>query len=291
MPLAFGLVLGGCRPPSVEAVHQWLDAYAVDDHPRMLAHTWSGDRALLEQALVDLGTNPTSTLAMALPSRPVEFELVEIEHKAPGRHTVLTRIEMKNPLAYTAKKVGQDLPGVPKTRPERRRFLSVQEGEGWGVKLDLAAAVARVDFVAKFERAARARDLSAAEAMLAEVPTPPDEANALRTRDRMKEALAARLEEVKAKRAKKAADAAPFHCFSWVHGKDFGADCEASKKACILARARALADHREVRGCKPADTAVCYEGASGVRCFADHRACMEASTRVGVVLSLCAPAP
>lgn len=286
--LALVLLAGaGCRPASVEAVHQWLLAYAQDDAEAMMTHTWSQDRALVGQAMADLRTNPTSTLALALPPRPIEHELVEIENKEAGRHTVLTRIQMKNPLPFVSKKVGQELPNVPKVRSERRRFLSVQEGETWGVKLDLEAGLARVAFVSRFERALTRRGLTDAEAMLEAVPTPPDEANALRTRDRLKEALTERLEEVRAHRAKKAADAAPYFCFEWVHGKDFGGDCTSSKKACYIARARARAEHREVRDCKPAAKAVCFESAAGSRCFTDRRSCAAASTMAGAILSTC----
>ena len=196
---AAGLLMlaAGCKPPSVAAVDQWLDAYAQDDAERMVAHTWSRDRALVGDALVALRTAPTSTLALALPPRPVSYELLEIEDKEPGRHVVLTNIVMKNPLAYASERVGHVLPDVPKTRPEQRRFLAVEEGERWGVKLDLAAAVARVDFVAAFERRLAARDLAGAAAMLEAVPTPPDEANALRSHDRLAEALQERLQEAR----------------------------------------------------------------------------------------------
>lgn len=283
------LAVSGCRPASVESVHQWLLAYAEGDAERMVEHTWSGDRELVGRAMKARETSATSTLAMALPPRPIEHELVEIEKKEPGRHTVLTVIQMKNPLPYVSKKVGQDLPDVPKVRPERRRFLAVQEGERWGVKLDLAAALARVRFVEAFERVLAKGDLERARAMLEEVPAPPDEANALQTRDRLKEALTERIAEVEARRAQRAADAAPYHCFAWVHGSDFGTDCETTKEACALARARAGAEHREIRACKPASEAVCFEGAAGTRCFGDHRTCVEASARVGVILKLCAP--
>lgn len=290
LALALGLlVAAGCRPASVEAVHQWLTAYGADDGPTMLANTWPEDRPLLEQALEDLRTNPTSTLAMALPPRPLEHELVEIEEKAPGRHTVLTVIQMKNPLPYVSEKVGQQLPNVPKRRPERRRFLSVKTGDTWGVKLDLAAAVARVEFVAAFERALEAGELPRAKAMLQKVPAPPDEANALRTRDRLKEALEQRLSEIEAKRAERG-DAAHF-CFAWVHGSDSGRDCAVGKPACERLRARAEEYHRETRPCEHASTVVCFRSAAGPRCFGDARTCLEACTLAGAVTATCAAQP
>lgn len=193
------MLAAGCKPPSVAAVDQWLDAYGQDDAERMVAHTWSGDQALVRDALAALRTAPTSTLALALPPRPVSYELLEIEKKSPGRQVVLATIVMKNPLAYSSERVGHVLPDVPRTRPEQRRFLAVEEGERWGVKLDLAAAVARVDFVATFERRIAARDLAGAAQMLESVPTPPDEANAIRSHDRLAEALQERLQSARAR--------------------------------------------------------------------------------------------
>jgi hypothetical protein len=201
-PGALALALGAlcaCQPPSVAAVDQWLKAYAADDADGMAAHTWSGDQAMVRDALAALRVAPTSTLAMALPPRPVSYVLEEIEKKEPGRQVVLTTITMKNPLAYASERVGHVLPEVPKTRPERRRFLVVEEGERWGVKLDLAAAVARMEFAAAFERRISARDLAGAAKMLEAVPAPPDEANALRRTDRLAEALQERLQKLQAR--------------------------------------------------------------------------------------------
>ncbi|MCB9652144.1 MAG: hypothetical protein H6730_36915 [Deltaproteobacteria bacterium] len=199
LALAVLVLAAGCKPPSVVALDQWLDAYGQDDTERMVANTWSGDRPVLREALEALRTAPTSTLAMALPPRPLSYELVEIETKAPGRQVVLTTITMKNPMAYASERVGHVLPDIPKTRPERRRFLMIQEGEAWGVKLDLAAAVARVDFAAAFERRLAARDLAGAAKMLEAVPPPPDEANAMKSHDRLAEALQERLQKAEAR--------------------------------------------------------------------------------------------
>lgn len=286
-PLAAWMV--ACSPPpSVQTVDTWLTAYAQGDVETMVAQTWSGDRDLVRTAMAELELSSTTTLAMALPPRPTKHELVELEHKAPGRHTVLTVITMKNPLAFVAKKVGQDLPGVPETRPERRRFLAVQEGETWGVKLDLSAALARVQFVRDFERALKAQDLPTAQVMLQEVPAPPDEANALTKRDRLKDTLTQRTEDLKAKLQKKAEGAPPFFCFSWVHGPSFGRDCASSLEACQLANNQALRERRETRKCGPERSATCFETVNGPQCFGDLGSCNRASVSAGTVTATCA---
>lgn len=287
-PLAATLAAGCSPPPSVQAVDTWLTAYAAHDVDTMVAHTWSGDKALVRQAMAQLKDSRTATLAIALPPQPTEHELVELEHKEPGRHTVLTIVTMKNPLAYVSKKVGHDLPNVPKTRPERRRFLSIQEEGNWGLKLDLAASVARIEFVQAFKRALRARKIDDAQAMLQNVPAPPDEANALTTRDRLTETLTQRLEEKKAKLKKKAAGAPPYYCFSWVHGTSFGRDCQPSLRACELANNQALRDRRETRKCGAARKATCFQTAKGAQCFGDAGSCLRASASLGTVTATCA---
>ncbi len=185
-------------PPSVKAVDTFLTAYANKDADAMAAATWPGDRALVRDCLAALETSPTSTLALALPPFPLSHEVIEIEDKpAEDRHVVLVRVTMKNPLAYEAKRVGQDLGDFPKTRNQRRRFLSVREGDRWGVKLDLAAVLRRAEFVAEFTRLLTAKDFAAAEALLAEAPPPPDEANAQLRKDRLVTDLEAELAETK----------------------------------------------------------------------------------------------
>lgn len=289
--LSLGLffLLSACTPPpSVEAVDKWLTAYADHDVETMLRYTWSGDRERLQAAMQELALTTTGTLAMALPSKPISHELVELEKKAPGRHTVLTVIKMKNPLAYTSKKIGHALPDVPMTRPERRRFLSVQEGESWGVKLDLDAALARVYFVAEFERKMTARGYAGAEALLTHVPMPPDEANALRTKDRLEITLSHRLAVAKAKLQKRREGLDPFHCFSWVHGSDFGSNCEPTANACMLAMHEATRAHRDTRKCHTKISAVCLETVNGPKCFGDLGSCQRQSARLGTVTATCA---
>ncbi len=289
--LALLLTMAACTPtppPSVQAVDKWLTAYADHDVETMLRYTWSGDKKALRAAMQELALTTTGTLAMTLPSKPLTHELVEIERKEPGRHTVLTVIEMKNPLAYTSKKIGHPLPNVPMTRPERRRFLSVQEGQNWGVKLDLEAALARVYFVAKFERKMAVWDYTGAEALLNTVPKPPDEANVLRTKDRLEITLGHRLELAKAKLQKRREGVDPFHCFSWVHGSDFGLNCESTAKACMLAMHEATREHRDTRKCHTRKEAVCFETIGGASCFGDMGSCERRSALLGTVTATCA---
>ncbi len=190
--LLVGLI--ACQPPpSVQAVDRWLTAYADGDVDAMVANTAPADRALVRQAMASPST--TSSLALALPPRPLSHELIEIESKAPGRHVVLTRVEMKNPLPFMSERVGQRLE-IPKTRNRRRRFLSVQASDGpWGVQLDLAQVIKRTAFVRRFQAAVASGDLKGAEAMLDNVPAPPDEANALSKKDRLADTLRQSLKE------------------------------------------------------------------------------------------------
>ncbi len=177
-------------PPSVQAVDRFLTAYANEDVDGMVAATWPGDRALMRDCAEAVKTAPTSTLALALPPLPLSHEVVEIEDKpSADRHVVLVRVKMKNPLAYEAKRVGQDLGDFPRTRTQRRRFLSIREEGRWGVKLDLAAVMRRAEFVAAFSKLVSAKRFEDAERMLAEVPPSPDEANAQRKKDRLATAL------------------------------------------------------------------------------------------------------
>ena len=195
--LGLALVLGvvGCEPPpSVRAVDQWLTAYAQGDVETMVAHTSPADRDWVRTAMRAIDT---ASVAHILPPRPLSHELLEIEKKAPGRHTVLCRVKTKNPLPYMSERVGQAL-AIPKVRNRRRRFLSVQGADGqWGVKLDLDRVVARAAFVERFDRRLALRDFSQAEAMLDRVPAPPDEANAQSGRDRLPATLRKRLDEVR----------------------------------------------------------------------------------------------
>lgn len=192
--VAIGLMLVACDPPpSVQAVDAWLTAYAIDDVQEMADNTVPADRDLLRQAL---GSAPTSTLALALPARPLSHEILEIERKedAGRRHIVLCKVTAKNPLASMSKRVGHNL-DIPRTRTHRRRFLSVRGPDGrWGVKLDLAQVVARAQLVQRFNEALARRAYDRAAALLQDIPAPPDEANAQRKQDRLKTTLQARLE-------------------------------------------------------------------------------------------------
>ena len=142
-------------------------------------------------------SSATSSLALALPPRPIGHELLEIESKSAGRHVVLTRISMKNPLPFMSEKVGQRLP-IPKTRTRRRRFLSVRQANGeWGVQLDLEQVMKRTDFVRRFQRAVGRGDFTHAEALLEQVPSPPDEANAQSKKDRLPATLSRVLAEAR----------------------------------------------------------------------------------------------
>jgi hypothetical protein len=189
------LAICACKPPAVIAVDEWLDGYAAGDAERVVSHTYSEDRELVRAALEQLKTVSTGTLALALPPQPLSHQIVEIESKDNdrGRWIILTKTTLKNPLAVTSKRVGNELQDMPMTRDQRRRFLVIKEGEQWGIKLDLRRVVARDEFVARFEQQVDAHQLDAAEAMLAAVPPPPDEANALHKSDRLVESLRERL--------------------------------------------------------------------------------------------------
>ncbi len=197
----------GCQmPESVRAVDAWLRAYQAEDVPAMVAHTVEADRPWVKKAMLELSRVPTGTVALSLPPKPMSHEIVEIEAKpSDRRHVVLTKVTLKNPLAYASKRVGQVLKDIPKTRTERRRFLSVREGSRWGVKLDLARVLARTQFAHRFHELLLSRDYTGARTLLSSIPPPPDEANALRLSDRLLEALTKDLEKAEA-RAQKAAD-------------------------------------------------------------------------------------
>jgi hypothetical protein len=188
-----------CKPPAVEALDQWLIAYEQDDVERVVDRTWSGDRELMRAAMIELRTAATGTLAIALPPRPQSHELIEVDSKSDDgeRWVVLVKTTLKNPLPFASERVGHVLENMPKTREQRRKYLMIREGERWGVKLDLAPTIERAKFVTKFQRALSRRDFSGAEEMLANIPPPPDEANAQKTKDRLAESLKAELEKAK----------------------------------------------------------------------------------------------
>jgi hypothetical protein len=194
-------VAPACKPAAVVAADEWLTAYAAEDTERLIARTWSGDRELVRAALAELATVPTGTLATSLPPRPTKHELLEVESKSDDgtRWVVLAKTTLKNPLPFASERVGHVLENMPKTREQRRKLLVVREGESWGVKLDLARTVERAKFVGEFLRVLAARDFEGAEKMLANVPPPPDEANALKKSDRLVDTLKAELEKAKKK--------------------------------------------------------------------------------------------
>lgn len=190
-------------PPSVKAVDEFLQGYAAGDVDRVVANTWSGDRALVEAALREQTDNPNGPLAILLPPKPIEHEILEIADKeSDTRQVILAMVRMKNPLPYASKRVGQPLPDIPKTRSAHRRFLSIREGERWGVKLDLAAVEARARFAERMLDLTSTWKLDEAEALLSKAPPPPDDPNALSNEDRLVEDLRAEIETKRKRRAK-----------------------------------------------------------------------------------------
>lgn len=195
--------LTGCAPPSVKVVEAWLAAYGADDTAALKNATLPADRELLETCLAATSTSPMSRQALALPPKPLRHEFLEIEKKeGTDRQVLLVKMELKNPLHYEAKRVGQSLPNIPKTRWKRRRFLSVKEGENWYVKLDLATVLERAHYAERFLGLITARRLKEAEAMLESIPERPDDGDARRTKkDNLEDALKLALEKAKKRRA------------------------------------------------------------------------------------------
>jgi hypothetical protein len=193
------VALCACQPAPVGALDRWLTAYTKDDVDAVLANTYSGDRTLLKDALLELRHVPTGTLATALPPRPLEHKIVDVESKEDDgrRWIVLVKTKLKNPLPFMSKKVGHLLEDMPKTRDQRRRFLVVDEDGHWGVKLDLERVVARDAFAARFLGLLDQKKIDEAGALLVHVPPPPDEANALKKSDRLVDALKNELEKAK----------------------------------------------------------------------------------------------
>ncbi len=186
----------GCMPPSVKSVDDWLTEYAAGDVGKTVAQTWSGDRALVQAALEEQAKDPNGPLALLLPPKPISHEISDLLAKeSDDRHVVLAMVTMKNPLPFASERVGGSLPNIPRTRTEARRFLAVREGERWGVKLDLARVKARADFAEQVLDALSRRQLDTARALLEHVPPPPDDPNALTTRDRMVDELTKALEK------------------------------------------------------------------------------------------------
>ncbi len=197
--LALLVLFTACKPPAVSAADAWYTAYEAGDIEQTVAHTYSGDRELLRNAMNELSKVATGTLASALPNRPIAHELIEVESKSDDgtRWVVLVKTKLKNPLPFASERVGHVLKDMPKTREQKRKVLVVREGEVWGVKLDLQRTVERTLFVQRFQRALNAKNFAQAEAMLTAVPPPPDEANAQQKSDRLLVTLKLELEKAK----------------------------------------------------------------------------------------------
>ncbi len=198
-----------CMPPSVQAVEDWLVAYEKGDAATVAKNTCAADRVLAEEGARQVLTTGTSTLVLMMPPRPIRHEIHEIETKEPGRHTVLTTLTLKNPMASMSRKVGHVLPDMPETRPLKHRFLVVKEGETWGLKFDLELRQRRLQFAADFERLLSAKRFEEATAVLEKTPPRPDAANSLRKSDRLRQRLEQRLKEEQKKLKTKTATRAP----------------------------------------------------------------------------------
>ncbi|MBK8010885.1 MAG: hypothetical protein IPK13_06015 [Deltaproteobacteria bacterium] len=187
---AVGLLgLTACMPPSMRTVDDWLTAFEANDSATMVANTVPQDRALVAEALEALRLSASSTLALALPPQPLSHRIIDIEAKeSDDRHRISVEVTLRNPLPFNSERVGQSL-DIPRIRSHLRRFLVVRQDGHWGVKLDLAATLERARFVAEFEQHLSRAAFDAAEAMLLHIPEPPDEANALKTVDRLETTL------------------------------------------------------------------------------------------------------
>jgi hypothetical protein len=180
----------GCMPPSVKAVDDWLIAYAAGDVDGTVAKSASQDRELVKAALLEQASDANGPAAMLLPPKPIRHEILEIaEKESDDRHVVLAKVTAKNPLPFASERVGQVLADIPKSRSFERKFLALREGETWVVKLDLPAVKARAEFASAFFEALAKKDFEVARSMLTHVPPPPDDPNALATKDRMSEEL------------------------------------------------------------------------------------------------------
>lgn len=196
-PLLLGCL--ACEvPPPRRAVDAWLTAYTAGDRPTMLAHTATADRALVAAALTAQAEDPTASLALALPPRPLSHEVLDREQGGDDRQIFLTRLVLKNPLPYAGEKVGQPLPQIPRTRGQWRRFLLVREGKAWRVSLDLKRVMERTAFVTRFLGALERRDFDEAEALLRSVPPPPDVPESQVNKDRLPRVLGAELASARA---------------------------------------------------------------------------------------------
>lgn len=202
--LATGFGGSACMPPSVRAVDGLLNGLAGDDPAQAARFVVPQDRPWVERGMRSRQKDPTAPEALALPPRPLRHELLEISSKGPEGHVVLAELTLNNPLPAVSKKLGHELPDFPKTRKLTRRFLSVPHAPGeWGVKLDLAAAHRRAEFVRAFEQALVTKDFSKAQQMLRQVPPPPHNGRKQPKEDRLRTALRAELDRAQQRAASK----------------------------------------------------------------------------------------
>ncbi len=186
-------------PGSVKAVDTWLDAYTRGQDQAVVAATTLADQSFVKKALEEQKSDPSGAFALLLPPKPISYEIIEIDREESDvRHVVLTRLRSKNPLPFSSKRVGQVLDKIPKTRSRYRKFLAVKKKGRWGVQLDLASVQARARFARRFGALLEQRKFAQAEAMLSEVPKPPDEPNAVTKTDHLLETLRKDLEKTKA---------------------------------------------------------------------------------------------
>ena len=184
-------------PPPVRSLDDWLKAYAQGDRASMVLLTHHRDQELVAQALE---ASPTSTLALALPPRPVSHEIDEIVERSEHRYVVSVQLTVKNPLPFASKRIGQALSGIPKTRRLRRRFLVTQVDGNWGVKLDLENVLIRARFASHLLELLAAGRLEEAEAQLAAgVPPPPDDGGR-RAEDRLISEIRSRIAKLRSRR-------------------------------------------------------------------------------------------
>ena len=189
----------GCMPPSVKAVDELLKGLETGDVDRAAAAVHPDDRELL-RAGMEADTR-TALEALAIPPTPIEHEMVEIADKQDDHHVVVADLELENPLPFSAERVGQAMPDMPKTRPLTMRFRSERLEDGrWAVRLDLHATLARSRFVRSFQETLEAGELENAEAMLDQVPPPPTTAQAQEEQDRLEDSLRAALKAARARK-------------------------------------------------------------------------------------------
>lgn len=190
-------------PPPVRALDTWLSAYALGDREKLVERTSTSDQALLAKGLAEAAKDPTGTLALALPPRPLDHSILEVVKKGAGRQVISARLVLPNPLPSASERVGQPLPGVPETRPLRRRFLVIEEAEAWVVKLDLERVVERSRIATEvLGLIAEGRLAEADRRLLEGVPAPPDDGESGPAQDRLLDELRRRILEAEGGRTK-----------------------------------------------------------------------------------------